>query len=100
MKYCVLDTEGTGLFDYSAPADAPMQPRMASLAMIFLDDTLKVEREFSAHSALDDAQSTVALLRKLSELHLLPEPKVHYAKETPTVKAVDSHAEALPNPTA
>ena len=47
MKYAVMDTEGTGLFKFkdpetgeSIPADAPGQPRLASLSMILLDDDL------------------------------------------------------------
>lgn len=36
-KYLVIDTETSGLFDFSKPADADGQPRMASLAMIYLD---------------------------------------------------------------
>lgn len=42
-RYCVVDTETTGLFDYSKPADADGQPRMCALAMIFLDDNLAPE---------------------------------------------------------
>jgi DNA polymerase-3 subunit epsilon len=34
----VIDTETNGLFDFSKPADAPGQPRMASLAMLALSD--------------------------------------------------------------
>jgi DNA polymerase III subunit epsilon len=37
----VIDTETNGLFDFSKPADAPGQPRLASLAMLALmDDTV------------------------------------------------------------
>lgn len=46
-KYAIMDTEGTGLFAFkdketgqSIPADAPGQPRLASLSMILLDDDL------------------------------------------------------------
>lgn len=38
MKYVVIDTETSGLFDFSKPADADGQPRLASLAMVFLDE--------------------------------------------------------------
>ncbi len=38
MKYVIIDTEGNGLFDFKRPADAEGQPRLASLAMIFLGD--------------------------------------------------------------
>jgi DNA polymerase-3 subunit epsilon len=40
MSYLVIDTETTGLFDFSKPADADGQPRMASLSLIELDDEL------------------------------------------------------------
>lgn len=40
MKYAVIDTETSGLFDFSKPADADGQPRLASLAMVFLDEEL------------------------------------------------------------
>jgi DNA polymerase III epsilon subunit-like protein len=52
--YCIVDTEGSGLFRYKnedgspVPADAPGQPRLASLAMIFADADLNVEREYHA----------------------------------------------------
>jgi len=38
MKYAVIDTETSGLFDFSKPAEADGQPRLASLAIILLDD--------------------------------------------------------------
>ncbi len=44
-KYLVIDTETSGLFDFSKPADAEGQPRMASIAMILLDENLGVEEE-------------------------------------------------------
>nr|WP_313665576.1 3'-5' exonuclease [Brucella intermedia] len=37
MKYLVIDTETTGLFDFKQPADAEGQPRLAHLAMIWAD---------------------------------------------------------------
>lgn len=44
--YLALDTEGTGLFDYKRPADGEGQPRMASLALIYLTPALEVEKEY------------------------------------------------------
>jgi DNA polymerase III epsilon subunit-like protein len=48
MKYAVIDTENTGLFIFKdkvtgvpVAADAPGQPRLASLGMILLDDDLR-----------------------------------------------------------
>jgi DNA polymerase-3 subunit epsilon len=40
MKYVGLDTEGSGLFDYNQPADAPGQPRLAAIGIIFADENL------------------------------------------------------------
>jgi hypothetical protein len=34
--YVIIDTEGSGLFDFSKPADAEGQPRLAQLAMIYM----------------------------------------------------------------
>ncbi len=44
-RYLVIDTETSGLFDFAQPADADGQPRMASLAMIFLNAELATESE-------------------------------------------------------
>jgi DNA polymerase-3 subunit epsilon len=38
MKFVVIDTETTGLFDFKQPADAPGQPRMAQFGAIYCDD--------------------------------------------------------------
>ena len=38
MKYAIIDTETTGLFDFSKRADAEGQPRMASLAIVKLNE--------------------------------------------------------------
>lgn len=46
MSFLIIDTETTGLPDMYAPADAPGQPRAASVAMIFADDDLNVEYEW------------------------------------------------------
>ena len=46
MKYCVIDTETSGLFDFTKPADAEGQPRLACLAMIHLgEDLAETSRE-------------------------------------------------------
>lgn len=44
--YGIFDTEGTGLFDFKQPADAPGQPRMASLAIVYVNEALEIEREY------------------------------------------------------
>jgi DNA polymerase III epsilon subunit-like protein len=47
-RYAVIDTETSGLFDFSKPADAEGQPRLANLAIIMLYDdlTLHAEHDF------------------------------------------------------
>lgn len=47
--YLIIDTETSGLFDFRAPADAEGQPRLASVAMLFCDDKLRL---VAAHSML------------------------------------------------
>gem|GEM_PF-1294181 len=45
--YVITDTEGSGVFDYTKPADALGQPRMAALAMIMVTEELEIEEEHS-----------------------------------------------------
>ena len=47
MKYAVIDTETSGLFDFSKPAEAEGQPRLASLAIILLDEALAETKRFN-----------------------------------------------------
>lgn len=43
--YLLVDVETNGLFNYSLPADAPGQPRVAQIGMIFVDHAFKIEAE-------------------------------------------------------
>lgn len=43
--WVVFDTETSGLFDFSKPADAPGQPRLAALSMISTTPTLAITHE-------------------------------------------------------
>lgn len=45
MPFAVVDTETSGLLDFKAPADAAHQPRLASIAIIRVDDALQIEGE-------------------------------------------------------
>lgn len=45
MTYVITDTEGSGIFDYRKPADAPGQPRMAALGLILCNDDLVIEEQ-------------------------------------------------------
>lgn len=47
--YAVIDTESNGLFDFSKPADAEGQPRLAELAIIYADAEFNIEREYRAY---------------------------------------------------
>ena len=42
MKYAIIDTETSGLFDFSKPADAEGQPRLAHFAAILTHDLVEV----------------------------------------------------------
>ena len=44
MGYLVIKTATSGLFDFGKPADAPEQPRLAQIAMIYLDDFGETEK--------------------------------------------------------
>lgn len=59
-KYAVIDTESSGIFDFSKPADAEGQPRLASLAIITLED--------------DTTVAGKPYLRRLSEFNFLIKP--------------------------
>jgi len=48
-KFIILDTEGSGLFDYKRPSDDVGQPRLAELVMIYVDADLNVEREYQTY---------------------------------------------------
>lgn len=45
MKYAIIDTETSGLFDFAKPADAPGQPRLATLAVILVHTSLNGQLE-------------------------------------------------------
>jgi len=42
MNYVILDTETTGLFDFSKPADAEGQPYLSSLGLFIVDDARRI----------------------------------------------------------
>lgn len=46
MRHIVFDTETSGLFDFKRPAEAPGQPRLASIAFLFLDSSFEIEKEY------------------------------------------------------
>lgn len=46
MRHVVLDTETSGLFNFSRSAEAEGQPRLASAAFVFLDQNYCIEKEY------------------------------------------------------
>jgi len=64
MPYIVIDVETSGLYIYKNPdgtphpADAPDQPRLAELAIIFCDDDFNVEREYQGYIQPDGWEMT------------------------------------------
>lgn len=46
-NYIIVDVENSGMFDWSKPADAPGQPRMASLGLILVTEELEIEEQHS-----------------------------------------------------
>ena len=47
MKYLVMDLETDSLFDFTKAADAPGQPRLCEISMLFVDEQLEIEREIT-----------------------------------------------------
>lgn len=43
--YLIVDCESSGLFSWDQPADAPGQPRVAQVGLIFVNHDLKIEAE-------------------------------------------------------
>jgi DNA polymerase III epsilon subunit-like protein len=43
--YLICDCESSGLFNYDKPADAPGQPRIAQIGLIFVSHDFKIEAE-------------------------------------------------------
>lgn len=56
--FLIKDTESTGLFDFSKPADAEGQPRIAEIGLLFVNDALEVEREYHAYIKPDGWEMT------------------------------------------
>lgn len=88
--YIVVDTESTGLFDYRAPADAPHQPRMAEIAILFANADLEVEREYRALIKPDGW----VMPPEVTELHGLTQDML-MEKGVPVLEALTVYNEAI-----
>ena len=89
-KFIVIDTETSGLFDFAKPADAPGQPRMASLAMLFCDAELQLDH---AYHALIRPEGWV-MDAETAKLHGLTQEKLA-AEGIPVRDALGAYAEAV-----
>lgn len=49
MPYLIVDTEGSGLFDFRRDADADGQPRLAEIAMLFVNEQLEITNEYQSY---------------------------------------------------
>lgn len=71
MKYAIIDTETSGLFDFSKPADAEGQPRLAHIAMFLINEDGEITREIDLHINPDgwsiDPESEAARVNGLTQ---------------------------------
>lgn len=92
MNYLALDTEGSGLFDYTKPADAPGQPRLAGLGLILLGPDLEEQERHSFLIKPDgwifDDHSEAAAVNGLTHQRLMDEG-------VPVKQALRLYGEAL-----
>lgn len=97
--YCIFDTETSGLFDFSKPADADGQPRIASIAMIAADENLNLVAATSVLIQPDgwemssEAESVNGLSQRLLNEHGVPVREVlwRYAAEIDRGAVVVAH---------
>lgn len=92
-NYIIADTEGSGIFDFNLPADAPGQPRMAALGLILVTPELEIEE---THSFLIrpqgwnfDNDSPAAKVNGLTHERLMDEGVDLASALEPYVAAVD-----------
>lgn len=89
-NYVCIDTETSGLFDFSKPADGEGQPRMASVAFIrlFPDFTVMLEREFLIRPDGWRMNDAAALIHGLTHDRLM-------ADGVPVIEALDYYNDIL-----
>lgn len=97
--YTIIDTETTGLFDFSRPADAEGQPRLASFAMLAADEDCRLICATHVLVRPEDwemgaeAESINGLSQRLLETHGVPvgQVLVRYAGEVLGGRIVVAH---------
>lgn len=89
-NYLVIDTESSGLFDFSKPADADGQPRLAHLAMILLHEDLSESSSLEFFIKPDGwtLQPEAAAVNGLTE-------EILNAKGVPVRVALDAYAKLI-----
>ena len=89
-RYAVCDCETSGLFEYSKPADAEGQPRLAGFALLHLAEDMSIEREVSMLIRPEgwEMNAETAKIHGLTQEKLLAEGK-------PVREALDLYAETL-----
>lgn len=89
-KYVVIDTETSGLTQNHLPADHPDQPYLASLALIFVNESIAVEREEQFLVKPDGwvMSAEAEAVNGLSTAHLL-------ANGRPVSEALDAYVAAI-----
>lgn len=92
MRYAIVDTESTGLPDYSKPADAPGQPRVCSIGIILTTEELGIESQTSflvrPTGWVFDNASEAAKVNGLTYERLMDEG-------VPIVEAIQPYVEAI-----
>lgn len=77
MKYAIVDTEGSGLYDFKKPANAAGQPRVAAVGLILVNENLEVESSESWLIRPDgwifDDNSEAAKINGLTQERLMAE---------------------------
>lgn len=88
--YVVIDTETNALPDYKLPADAPGQPRLAALAMVFVDSKLGFQSGFNWLVKPDgwSMQPGATAVNGLTD-------DILHAEGVPVVKVLDHYTAAI-----
>lgn len=89
-KYLVLDSETSGLFDFTKAADAPGQPRLASVALLYVDHLMQVHGELNFLCTPDgwEVSEEAAKVNGLTTEHLRQHGK-------PVAQVLDVYAAAI-----
>lgn len=90
MKYAIIDTETSGLFDFRKPADADGQPRLAQLAIILANEDLTEIEEIDFYVKPDgwELDEEAAKVNGLTPEYLMEHG-------VPVVEVIDAYAKLI-----